>query len=289
MRDIPTSPRIVEIKRKGRKKKIKIALLLFLLFGCLVFGLSVLSKNKHIVISEIRITGAQVIDEEEIRFEINRKISGNYLYIFSKANSFIYPNRQIYSSLRVLFPRIESLSIKLENLRILNIEITERKGKFLYCGETIPVARSEIGENCYFINNDGYIFDKAPYFSGNVYFKYYMLLPEKGDFPLGKQMIAEDRFHKIVRFIDSIQSLGFEPIYFLMNKENGTNYLYLNHKEGSTAPYIFFKDGVNFDDILNNFSLAMKKKEFAEEIHSKYNTLLYIDMRFKNKISYKFQ
>lgn len=289
MRDIPTSPRIAEIKKKSRKKKIRLTILIVVLLGGLVFGLSVLSRNKHIVINEIRVTGAHVIDEEEVKAEINQRISGKYVYLFSKANSFIYPNREIYNSLRELFPRIESLSINLENLKILNINITERKGEFLYCGESVPVEKNEVGENCYFINNDGYIFDQAPYFSGNVYFKYYMVIPDNEKSSLGKQMIHPDKFHTIVRFVDGIEALGFDPIYFLMSKNNETNYLYLNHKEGNLAPSIIFKDTDNFDDILENFSLAMKKKEFAEEIHSRYNTLLYIDMRFKNKMSYKFQ
>jgi len=289
MRDIPTSPRIAEIKKKSRKKRIRLIVLFVILFGGLVFGLSVLSRDKHIIINEIRVTGAHVIDEEEVKAEINQQISGKYVYLFSKANSFIYPNREIYNSLRELFPRIESLDINLENLKILNINITERKGEFLYCGKSVPVEKDKIGENCYFINNDGYIFDQAPYFSGNVYFKYYMVLPTTEETPLGKQMISPDKFHTIVRFVDGVESLGFEPIYFMMNKGDGTNYLYLNHKEGVIAPSIIFKDSDNFDDILENFSLAMKKKEFAEEIRAKYNTILYIDMRFKNKMSYKFQ
>ena len=45
----------------------------------------------------------------------------------------------------------------------------------------------------------------------------------------------------------------------------------------------------DFDMILDNLSISMKKKEFAEEINTKYNTLLYIDLRFKNKVLYKFK
>jgi hypothetical protein len=33
----------------------------------------------------------------------------------------------------------------------------------------------------------------------------------------------------------------------------------------------------------------MKKQEFADEIISKYDDLLYIDLRFKNKVFYKFK
>lgn len=287
MRDIPTSPRIKEIKKRQRNKTIRLFLVLFFVLVGVLVGLSFLSENKHISINEIRVYGAQVIDKDEIVDEIKKEISGKYLFLFSKANSFIYPNRRIHKTLTQVFPRIETLYIKLDNLKILNIEITERKGEFLYCGEYVPEEKGDIGENCYFINNNGYMFDKAPYFSGNVYFKFYFSLEEES--PLGKQMVSPDRFHVFVRFIDEIESLGFNPIYLVSNKKEGTNYLYLAGKEGGTMPKIVFKNKDSFEDIVENLTLAMKKKEFAEEVRLRYNSLLYIDMRFANKISYKFQ
>jgi hypothetical protein len=42
------------------------------------------------------------------------------------------------------------------------------------------------------------------------------------------------------------------------------------------------------DIILDNLSVSMGKPEFANDIHSKYDTLLYIDLRFDNKVLYKF-
>lgn len=207
---------------------------------------------------------------------------------FSKANSFIYPHKKIYNNLRLNFPRIKSLYIYHDNLKTLHIDISERLGSYLYCGESIPKNKDEVGENCYFLNNDGFIFDKAPYFSGNVYFKYYMVLEDGLINPLGSQMISVDQFHEIVRFIDTVTSLGFKPIYITINQDN-INSLYLNHGINDTMPKIIFKNDDNWEIIQENLSIAMKKKEFADEINSKYTKLLYIDLRFKNKVLYKFQ
>ena len=170
----------------------------------------------------------------------------------------------------------------------MHIDIIERTGSFLYCGVNLPEEKLNIGENCYFLNNDGFIFDKAPYFSGNVYFKYYSELEGGITNPLGKQMLNTEKFHKLARFIDNVASLGFKPIYIISDLE-GTNSLYLNYSENSTIPKIIFKNDADLDVILDNFSLAMQKSEFANEINSKYNTLLYIDLRFNNKVLYKFQ
>jgi hypothetical protein len=288
MKDIPTSPRIMQIKRNRRMRRLRFSILFFILIVLIIGGLAYFSSNKHVVIDKIEINGTHVINNEDVEEKIRQDISGKYLYIFSKSNVFIYPEKKIYNNLISNFPRIESLSIHIDNLRTLKIDIIERTGSYLYCGVSIPEEKEEVGENCYFINNDGLIFDKAPYFSGNVYFKYYVVPVGGVDNPLGKQMLSVERFHQLARFIDGIANLGFKPIYILI-EEDGTNSLYLENSSGGIAPKIIFKTENDLEVILNNFALSMKKKEFANEINGKYNTLLYIDLRFKNKVLYKFQ
>ncbi len=287
MRDIPTSPRIVEIRRKRRIRKIRTIVVFVILFFLVITALSFLSANKKMWIDNITVEGNHIIDEEEIEDEIFKNISGRYIYLFSRSNSLIYPEKRVYKNLLLNFPRIESLSIGRDNFKTLHIKITERVGAFLYCGADVPLLKKDVGENCYFINNDGLIFDRAPYFSGNIYFKYYVKLSDETN-PLGKQMISVEDFHQITRFIDNIENLGLKPIYISLG-EDGTNSLYLEHQENSTMPKILFKNDADLEVLQDNFSLAMQKKEFADEINSKYNTLLYIDLRFKNKVLYKFQ
>lgn len=288
MRDIPTSPRIKEIRRNQRMRKLRSVILFLILFIFVLWVLVFLSGNKNIVLDKIIITGTHILDQEKIEQEVRKNISGKYIYLFSKANSFIYPRRKIYNNLISDFSRIESLSISQNGLKTLQINIIERVGSYLYCGANIPENKNEVGENCYFINDDGYIFDRAPYFSGNVYFKYYMALEDDIANPLGKQMISVDQFHRIMRFIDKVTSIGFKPIYIVMGQDN-TNYLYLSHGANDTIPKIIFKNDADLDILQDNLSISMKKKEFADEINSKYNTLLYIDLRFDNKVLYKFE
>jgi len=289
MRDIPTSPRIIEIKRKRRALRIKLGILFVVLFVGIVWLLSFLSSIKNITINEITIMGTHIVDQTDIESVVRKNLSGKYLYLFPKSNSLIYPHNKISKDLIATFPRIKTLSVYIDSLNTLRIEITERKGEYLYCGATVPENKNEVGENCYFINNDGFIFDKAPYFSGNVFFKYYVKVGDGAADPLGKQMLSKDEFQTMVRFIDSVAELGFRPTYLEMNSEEGTNYLYLNHSPSGTKPRIIFKNSDNLVLLEENMAIAMKKKEFADEINSKYNALQYIDLRFKNKVLYKFQ
>ena len=287
MKDILTSPRIENMKRKRRQKRLRLFILLFVLFIVLVGALAFFSGNHRITINKIVVTGTRIINVSDVEWSVQDIISGKYLRLFTKSNIFIYPRSKIYEKLLIDFPRIDSLSINQEGLNTLNINITERAGAYLYCGDTIPEVESEIGENCYFINNDGYIFDKAPYFSGNVYFKYYIALTGDNTNPLGHQALSPERFHEVARFIDGVVALGFKPTHIIMSPD--VNTLYLHHGDIDTSPQIIFKDTNNLHDILENLSLSMSKREFASEINSKYTTLLYIDLRFDDKVLYKFQ
>jgi len=288
MKDIPTSPRIAQIKRNRRVRRLRLIILFGVLFIVFVGALSYFSSHHKILINKIMVSGNSIVDTEEIKSNINSELNGKYFYLFSRANFLIYPHDKIYDSLIYKFPRIESLSIKREGLNTIKVTIEERAGSYLYCGLDIPLIKEEIGENCYFVNNDGLIFDKAPYFSGDVYFKYYMKILDDKSNPLGAQMILPERFHELVRFTDGVSSLGLKPAYLVISND-GTHSLYLKSSGGNQNPKIIFKEDNSLPLVFDNLATAMNEKEFANEINSKYDTLSYIDLRFKNKVLYKFQ
>lgn len=288
MKDIPTSPRIALIKRNRRVRRLCLLVLFTILFVVLVGAISYFSSHHKIVINKIIITGNSIIDAEKLESSVNSKLAGKYLGLFSRSNFLIYPHDKIYDNLTIEFPRIESLIIKREGLNTLHLTIKERLGSYLYCGLSVPEERQDIGENCYFVNNDGYIFDKAPYFSGDVYFKFYTNI--KGNYlkPLGSQMLEPVVFHEMARFIDGVDALGFKGVYLVV-EDDGTHFLYLEKAGNTYNPKIIFKKENDIGIIYDNLATAMKEKEFANEVNSKYDTLSYIDLRFKNKVLYKFQ
>ena len=287
MKDLPTSPRIMQIKRKHKVGLVRLIILCVLLFVSIIVALSYYSFDRRLTIKDTIINGTSIISWDEISKKVDEDLSGRYIYLFSKRNIFIYPHNKLRKSLIKSFPRIEGLDIKVRDSSLV-LDIKERLGSYLYCGLTLPEVKEEVGENCYFVNNDGYIFDKAPYFSGDIYFKYYTEINKKDDRVLGSQVFEPDNFHKLARFIDGVTALGFEPIY-LVKDDDGIYSLYLKAKGANSNPKIMFKEDNDLSLILDNFSIAMSKKEFANEINSKYDTLSYIDLRFKNKVLYKFQ
>ena len=288
MKDIPTSPRIIQIKRKRKVGRIRLIILCLVLFISIIGALSYYSFDKRLAIKDIAINGTSIISWDEVSNKIDDSLTGRYLFLFSKRNSLIYPHDKIQKSLLAEFPRIEKLDMKIRDFNTLVLNIKERLGAHLYCGAILPEAKDEVGENCYFINNDGYIFDKAPYFSGDIYFKYYNQINMVGGEALGSQVFPPARFHELVRFIDGVKALGLKPIYLVKTKDDIYS-LYLKSSSDKPNPKVIFKEDNDLVTILDNFKTAMGEKEFANEINSKYDTLSYIDLRFKNKVLYKFE
>ena len=265
--------------------RLRLSILLSVLFFCIVSALAYFSSDHRVVVSQIVVNGTHVINKDEIEDVVRHDLSGRYLFMFDKSNMLIYPKSVIYTDLVTRFHRIDQVSISIKHFNTLQIDVTERSGIYLYCGAQIPLSQEDVGEHCYFINHDGYIFDSAPYISGDVYFKYYKDIHT--DNSLGTQLLPVEQFHSLTYFIDSLSIIGFKSRELFID-DNGDCSLSLQGSPENPSSKILFKIDDNFDTIRNNLQLAMEKTEFANQIKTQYTALAYIDLRFKNKVLYKF-
>jgi len=279
-RDIITSPRVLEIKRHKKRIIFRRFFLFFILFISIIIGLAYFSGSSRFLVKDIKIVGNKVIDSKKVEMVIKETLKGRYFYLFKRANALIYPKAEIEANITKFFPRIKALKVYKENWFNIVVDISERSGSYLYCGQNIPEEKNDIGDNCYFVNDEGYVFDRAPYFSGNVYFKFYIANQYQGDELLGRDILPTQEFVKLINFIEEIESLGFKPIILDLNKED-EYYLFL---EGISDPKIIFKKDNDLDSLFVNLSSAMNEKKFREIIKNNYNTLSYIDLRYKNKV-----
>jgi hypothetical protein len=282
-----SSPRADEIKRKKKKVLLRNIILSTLLFVALVFGLSFLSSSEKISINEVKVIGTRIINEKDILEVVDKNISGKYLYLFSKSNSFIYPKNKIYKNLKNDFTRIEKLSIDIDNVNTLIVTLSERSGSYMWCGDYAPKGAADEGDNCFFINDNGYIFDKAPYFSGNLYFKYYKPISQKGNV-LGVEVMDSQKFSDTVRLIEGIKNVGLNPISMAMSSDGDNWFVYLKSAGLNQNPRLVFRYDADLAKVLEDLTLAMKEEQFKDEIYKNYDTLSYIDLRFKNRVFYKF-
>ncbi len=275
--DVSTFPRIQELK-KNRRRNLRNKLIFFGI-GVMVFflGLGFLSRISALNIKDIAVSGNAVIDTEEIKEVTEASISGHYFWLFPKSNILFYPKNKIKDNLSSQFKRMKDLSLGVGDNGILEIKMAERSGVYIWCGENVPEAGEE--EKCEFVDNDGYMFDEAPYFSGDVYFKFYGQMFET----------PAPTFHKLVEFKENLEKMRLKPVA-LLAKDDGDMVMYLSAANTSfNRPEITFKIDSDLNKSAENLQAVLDTEPLRTDFKKKYSQLSYIDLRFGNKVYYKFK
>lgn len=285
-RDIINNARLSELKRKRRR-------VLYLKIGgvilgvaILLTGLTLLSRLSRFSIRTVTVSGAFVINENDIQAVAEKSLAGKYLWLFPHRNILLYPKHRIERDIRAAFPRIKDIHISKSGLESIAIAVVEESGQYLWCGTGMPDP--SVKETCYFVNDSAHIFDVAPYFSGNVYFKFYgPLLSGDAATPIGGALFKSELLGPLLAFKDGLAPLGL-PAYALYMKDAREYDFLLTTPDKSSNPKIVFNPQSSLSTILANLSAALKGEPMKSEIATKLPTLLYIDLRFENKVYYKF-
>ncbi len=282
------SPRIREIKKKKNRvvrRKILIYIILFIATLILV-GFSL--KWQKINIQQITISGNKVIDTELIKNIVAENLVDNYFYILPKTNSLFYPKDKIMLDLSSKYKRLKDITLNVDKLENLNVKVNERTAYFTWCGEIPEDATINIEEKCYFVDDEGYIFDEAPYFSGEVYFKFYGTNNININDPTGSYY-AKDIFNKLIILNTTLKTMGLKTTALAI-KGNGEIKIFLSGiNKSATRPEIIFNMKSDFNKIAENLQAALTTAPLQNDFEKKYASLLYIDLRFGNKVYYKFK
>jgi len=293
-RRVLNSPRLLKFKKEKqktfRKKLLWAVFFLVLFFLSLIF----LSRWKEMNIENVQVSGNKVLETKIIEQKVREKISGNYFWVFPKTNFIIYPQKEIATDLKNNLKRIKDVFVNDRNIKNLEINITEYNAEYLWCGIS-PVEKKEVAEEdfleknkCYFMNEDGYIFDEAPYFSGEVYFKFYGNNALNLENPLGTYFFEKD-FNRFIYLKKSIEELGIK-ITSLFVMDNGDVKILLSPKIiNQKNPEIIMKLDSDFTKAIENLQSILNTEPLQTDFKNKYSSLLYIDLRFGNKVFYKFK
>ena len=261
------SPEFYKKKQKARRTKLLASSCLLLAF---LIALVLFFRWEKFLISEIVIAEDIAVDRQAIAEVINAELSGHYLYLIPKNNAFIFRRGAMKEKLMETFPRFTSLNLNLEGFNKLVVSASEREPFALYCVES---------ENCFFLDESGFIFAKAPLFSEGVYFIY------KDDEPLaepmGQRFLLENDFRGLQKFLDNLPHLGIEAEIL----EMGSNEYRAVLKSG--AKILWKRDAEpgliysNLEAFLSNEAI-ISEKDFLEKIE-------HLDLRTEDKVFWKFK
>jgi len=268
---------------------IAIIFVLALIFFVTLGGIS---QNSRWHIDTVNVSGATIVSADEIKASVQDKLLGNYYFVYARDNSVIFPKSEIERSLLQKFPRLETATVTRIDMHTISVAVTERRPYDLWCGEQFNAETYELTD-CWFVDNRGYIFDKAPIFSQGVYLELYGKLDTKSallptDNPIGSALPAS-RFEHEDELATALRSGIGDPLRIVLKPDGESEVTIL-----TSALYpelvgvtLKLKDEVSPVTIVKNLKAAIRE-EFAATSTQK-RKLLYVDMRFGNKIFFGFQ
>ncbi len=268
-------------RRKIFMWKVGIALTLSLVLIALS---SWVLHRPQLQINHIVVNGNSVVRDDEIRGVTEDVLRGKYFFLFPRTNSLLYPEKEIEASVLAAFKKIESIDLVWIDFHTLSIEVEEQKPYALWCTEKIKGKPDDV-RDCYFLNTEGFIFSRAPNFTGNVFLRFYGDIDksidnniEKGD-PIGTYYLkTNNEFMRTNVLVDSIAVLGMKPVEIRLLGEVDIE-LYM--EDGSK---ILFAREQRRGNILDNLQVVLESETFKNQNEKEIE---YIDLRFGNKVYFK--
>jgi len=267
--------------QRQRRKFWKRIVLSVLLIGLLMFSLSWFFGLEKINIKNITVVGNSVVRTEDVIKQVERKIFGKYFKLFAKSNFLIYPKKKIKEDLLSSFSQIKELDIqfKFKNFQSIIIKIEERKPYAIWCD-------SLMDEKCYFMDEEAYLYDKAPDFSKDIYLKFIGDLQGVSTTTPITQILRQtflssmgiSYFEKLNLFIRLLKDINING-YRLVVEDNGDYKLFFNNESK-----LIFDDNQDFEEIFGNLQATLI--ELGDLGDQEFD---YIDLRFKNKVVSKFK
>jgi len=270
---IVSSGRVLNSKefyeKKQKRKRLHLILFAVLFFSILI-ALIYFSRQEQFLITEVTVQREDVIDKDKIAERVRGALAGYYLWIIPRANALVYPRRGIEQQLLAEFPRFKSVDLNLDGLRAITISVEERIPFALYCTTTTE---------CFFLDEEGYIFALAPSFSGVVYFIYTTeTLIEN---PIGKNLMPVDTFKSLPKFIEELSLLGIHPTALAIGNDD---YILSLPNKGE----IIWRRSDDLALVRSNLEAFLSSESIRAQSDF-LDKISRLDLRTENKVFYRFK
>ncbi len=227
-------------------------------------------------IKDVAVSGARTLSPRTVEAFVSDRLTGEYWYVFSKSNIFLYPRQKIAADLIKEYPVLASADVHASDFHTVAINLVEREPRALLCSQD---------NRCLFMDENGVAYTDAPTFSEPVYLSYYGSTThstssgQAGD-TLPKQFLTPPEFQALSALVDAIaQKLPGEKVAAVTVDE--VKDVRVRFADGFTLMFALVDQG---GDVFERLTLAMTSGPMAAR---KLGDFQYLDLRFGDKLYYK--
>jgi len=257
---------------------------LFLALSVLALFILLLHKP-FFQVSEIKVRGTHVVHPHDVGIKVQDILSKKKLWLVPLDSWITLPDKKIKKDLYASFDRIKDVRTSVHNFDTFIIDIDEWEPAFLWCN----IDEVELVRSCWFMDEQGHIFSKAPYFSPGVY-PMFVTPASSLDAVLGEKKIDPEILDQVLVIYNMLEdknstvetiTFGEEmDIVFTLQKLQGT---LLEDTE------LLITRTMSVDILAQNLELLLDHTSFKEKFETNAELLEYIDLRFDGKLLFKFK
>jgi hypothetical protein len=250
-----------------------------------IYLVSWFARAGFMTISSIAVFGADDEVTQAIHDTAAAQLEGNYLGVFPRKNSFLYPKSAIIAAVEASFPRVLNVSIDRDGWQGLRVAVNEKVPAAIVC-LTLPnfdnntlVTSSD--DPCYLADTSGYLFEKSPGFSGHPYNLYYA--PDAAGSStdgVGSYATSTSEFTDLQSFYDAAEHAGI-AVDGLLLKDAGEYELY------ASSTTFYFNDAAGLPKERDNLIAFWDHSVAQARSERTTSTFDYIDLRYGSNVFYK--
>lgn len=253
-------------KRFPWKRALSITIIMLVLVGMVI-----MIKTPKFQVQKVTVVGTNVVDPVDVAAFALNTLDGHYAWILPKTSIFLVSIDSVTSAVREAFPRFEQVKVDRDGVDSLRVIVAEYPGVYLWCDD-----------ECAFMDETGTVFASAPYFSGSAYLKIHIGTREQYPFyPITSEQIA-----LVATLKKQLEEIDIIPLSMSFDSEHKLTIEFIHH----TSHAVLYVDPTeDVQTTLETLYSALRTEGVARLYHDPSQILQYLDVRFANKLIYKFQ
>ena len=232
-------------------------------------------------INTVHVETDGVLTQEELMTAVTGILDDRHALFIPNDTILFSGVRIVREEVKNMFPRIERVESKRPSTRAVTFVVKERVPAALWCGDVVPEiaystslqqqhATEEAWGACYLMDDTGFVYAKAPIFTGNVFLRLYG--PLERATPIGQHFIEQNEFKRWVEFTSHLaeNNLTVRAILFVDERDCE---LYL-----SNGLRVLIPRNEELEQVRNRLVSAME-----EQVIDTDRDIEYVDLRFEGK------
>ncbi len=258
------------------KKKKKLLKLKMALWACacaiLLYGIVFWFNHPSFAIKQVSVSPTMFVSHDEVEALALSTLEGSYFGLFSKRNLLFVPTGALRRSIQALHPAIEEVFVHRTSARDIRIDVKEYEPTAKWCGSD---ARARVSP-CFLMNTKGQLF--APETAINTFTIPTFFGEITSSDKISAYYTSIDTFEMVMDFVRGLPQ--FNIVIDTIETEDFETFVVHTIK----GPYLMIDARSNARDVLDNLRIVIEQEEINK---AQLKNLIYIDLRFGNKVFYK--